>query len=119
MRPCIRLRRGARVFAAPLLVCRRVVHPRAVFHVIASPAGVSGPITEIPMPSISRRRFSALAGAAIVAAPVVARAQARELVIVTYPGRLSEPHRWLADQMEARHQGLRVQLSPSDSQDIV
>src|SRR5262249_52804196 len=86
---------------------------------IASPAGISGPITEIPMPSISRRRFSALAGAAIVAAPVVARAQARELVIVTYPGRLSEPHRWLADQMEARHQGLRVQLSPSDSQDIV
>ncbi|MBM3612834.1 MAG: extracellular solute-binding protein, partial [Alphaproteobacteria bacterium] len=44
---------------------------------------------------------------------------ARELVIVTYPGRLSEPHRWLSDQMERRHAGLRIRLVPSDSQDIV
>lgn len=72
------------------------------------------------MSRISRRRFSALAGVAIAARPAIVRAQAaRELVIVTYPGRLSEPHRWLADQMEARHAGLRVRLSPSDSQDIV
>jgi putative spermidine/putrescine transport system substrate-binding protein len=48
------------------------------------------------------------------------RAQtARELVIVSYPGRLAEPHRWLADQIEARHPGLKIRLTPSDSQDIV
>jgi putative spermidine/putrescine transport system substrate-binding protein len=69
------------------------------------------------MPPSFRRR--PLLAAALVL-PAVARAQgARELVIVTYPGRLSEPHRWLADRLEARHPGLRVRLSPSDSQDIV
>jgi putative spermidine/putrescine transport system substrate-binding protein len=70
---------------------------------------------------MSRRRFvkAGVAGAALAAAPAVLRAQARELVIVTYPGRLSEPHRWLADRMEARHAGLRIRLAPSDSQDIV
>jgi putative spermidine/putrescine transport system substrate-binding protein len=58
--------------------------------------------------------------AATFGTPAVLRAQAaRELVIVTYPGRLSEPHRWLADQMERRHPGLRIRLAPSDSQDIV
>jgi putative spermidine/putrescine transport system substrate-binding protein len=52
--------------------------------------------------------------------PNLARGQsARELVIITYPGQLSEPHRWLADQMEARHAGLRIRLVPSDSQDVV
>ena len=68
---------------------------------------------------LSRR--AALGGiVAAVAAPSIVRAQgARELVIVTYPGRLSEPHRWLGDQMERRHAGLRVRLVPSDSQDIV
>lgn len=71
------------------------------------------------MNNLSRR--AALGGiAAAVAAPSIVRAQgARELVIVTYPGRLSEPHRWLGDQMERRHAGLRVRLVPSDSQDIV
>jgi putative spermidine/putrescine transport system substrate-binding protein len=71
------------------------------------------------MNELSRR--AALGGiAAAIAAPSIARAQgARELVIVTYPGRLSEPHRWLGDQMERRHAGLRVRLVPSDSQDIV
>ncbi|WP_162243926.1 extracellular solute-binding protein [Aurantimonas sp. Leaf443] len=41
------------------------------------------------------------------------------MVIVTYPGALSAPHRWLADQIEARHPGLSIRLVPSDSQDIV
>jgi putative spermidine/putrescine transport system substrate-binding protein len=60
------------------------------------------------------------AGTTLLAAPSLVRAQAaRELVIVTYPGRLSEPHRWLGDQLERRHAGLRVRLVPSDSQDIV
>lgn len=68
---------------------------------------------------MNRRRF-VVATAATLAAPAIARAQAaREMVIVTYPGRLSEPHRWLADQMERRHPGLRIRLVPSDSQDIV
>jgi putative spermidine/putrescine transport system substrate-binding protein len=66
------------------------------------------------------RRSFVVAGAATLAAPAIARAQtAREMVIVTYPGRLSEPHRWLADQLERRHPGLRIRLVPSDSQDIV
>jgi len=71
------------------------------------------------MKNLSRR--AALGGiAAAIAAPSLVRAQgARELVIVTYPGRLSEPHRWLGDQMERRHAGLRIRLVPSDSQDIV
>lgn len=66
-----------------------------------------------------QRRSVLAAGALLLAAPQLARAQSRELVIVTYPGRLSEPHRWLADRMEARHRGLRIRLVPSDSQDIV
>jgi putative spermidine/putrescine transport system substrate-binding protein len=76
---------------------------------------------EVPMNRLSRR--SALGGLAaatgLLAAPRPLRAQARELVIITYPGRLAEPHRWLGDQMEKRHAGLRVRLVPSDSQDIV
>jgi putative spermidine/putrescine transport system substrate-binding protein len=69
--------------------------------------------------SLSRRRALGLA-AGLIAAPALVRAQgARELVIVTYPGRLSEPHRWLGDRLEQRHPGLRVRLVPSDSQDIV
>jgi putative spermidine/putrescine transport system substrate-binding protein len=68
---------------------------------------------------ISRRTVLA-AGAATLASPAIVSAQAaRELIIVSYPGRLSEPHRWLGDQMERRHPGLRVRLVPSDSQDIV
>jgi putative spermidine/putrescine transport system substrate-binding protein len=65
------------------------------------------------------RRAVLAASVTLLAAPQVARAQSRELVIVTYPGRLSEPHRWLADRMEARHRGLRIRLVPSGSQDIV
>ena len=72
------------------------------------------------MTRISRRSTLAGIAAGTIAAPGILRAQtARELVIVTYPGRLSEPHRWLGDQMERRHAGLRVRLVPSDSQDIV
>jgi len=74
------------------------------------------------MTHISRRRFnqSLLAAAGLLAAPAIARGQgARELVIITYPGKLSEPHRWLGDQMERRHAGLKVRLVPSDSQDVV
>jgi putative spermidine/putrescine transport system substrate-binding protein len=72
--------------------------------------------------SFTRRTLGRLGAgaAAALAAPRLATAQAaRELVIVTYPGRLSEPHRWLADRMEARTPGLRIRLVPSDSQDIV
>ncbi len=72
---------------------------------------------------ITRRRslgFISGAAAASLAAPGPAHAQAaRELVIITYPGKLSEPHRWLADQLEARHPGLKIRLVPSDSQDVV
>jgi putative spermidine/putrescine transport system substrate-binding protein len=75
---------------------------------------------ETSMTRISRRSTLAGIAAGTIAAPGILRAQAaRELVIVTYPGRLSEPHRWLGDQMERRHAGLRVRLVPSDSQDIV
>ncbi len=64
------------------------------------------------------RAAGSLAG--LVSMPAILRAQqARELVCITYPGRLSEPHRWLADQMEARHPGLRMRLVPSDSGDAV
>ncbi len=74
--------------------------------------------------SLSRRQAMsfALGGVAAVsiARPSIVRGQtAGELVVITYPGKLSEPHRWLADQMEARHTGLKIRLVPSDSQDIV
>lgn len=73
--------------------------------------------------SFSRRQTLGLAlggVSAVIGRPAIVGAQtARELVIITYPGKLSEPHRWLADQMEAHHAGLKVQLVPSDSQDIV
>ncbi|MFT8246668.1 ABC transporter substrate-binding protein [Roseomonas sp. BN140053] len=73
---------------------------------------------------ITRRQFLAgtfgsLASATLIR-PTAATAQtARELVVISYPGQLSEPHRWLADRMEARHPGLRIRLVPSDSQDVV
>ena len=61
--------------------------------------------------SFSRRQTMGLALGGVSAAigrPAIVGAQtARELVIITYPGKLSEPHRWLADQMEARHAGLQ------------
>lgn len=74
--------------------------------------------------SITRRTFGkglvAASGAALLAKPSVIRAQEdRELVVISYGGALQEPHRWLGDQMEARHAGLRVILVPSESQDIV
>ncbi len=71
---------------------------------------------------IDRRQAMYLVGGGLVAlgAGRTAQAQeAREMVIVTYPGALSGPHRWLADQIEARHPGLAIRLVPSDSQDIV
>lgn len=72
--------------------------------------------------SMSRREalITALGGVAAVASPSVLRAQtATELVIISYPGVLSQPHRWLADQIEARRPGLKIRLVPSDSQDVV
>lgn len=71
--------------------------------------------------SLNRRSLiHATLASGLLATPRLAQAQApRDLVIVTYPGRLSEPHRWLADRLEARHRGLRVRLVPSDSQDVV
>lgn len=75
------------------------------------------------MPITRRRALRLTAGsvaAGLLAKPSLVGAQAaRELVIITYPGRLSEPHRWLADQLEARHPGLKILLAPSDSQDVV
>jgi putative spermidine/putrescine transport system substrate-binding protein len=72
---------------------------------------------------IGRRAFARLlaaAGAAAIApGPRALHAQDRELVIITYGGKLQEPHRWLADRMEARHPGLKIRLVPSESQDIV
>jgi putative spermidine/putrescine transport system substrate-binding protein len=72
--------------------------------------------------SVTRRNAIkvGLVGSAALAYPAVLRAEeASELVIITYPGALSAPHRWLADEMEQRHPGLKVRLVPSDSQDIV
>ena len=71
--------------------------------------------------SLNRRSLiHATLASGLLAAPRIGHAQAaRDLVIVTYPGRLSEPHRWLGDRLEARHRGLRVRLVPSDSQDVV
>lgn len=75
------------------------------------------------MTSISRRKVVQLVagtmGGNLVVPSLVRAQESRELVVITYPGRLSEPHRWLADQMEARHPGLKVRLVPSDSQDMV
>ena len=72
---------------------------------------------------ISRRnlvKLVATGSAAAMANPGIVLAQeARELIIISYPGVLSEPHRWLADQMEVRHPGLKIRLVPSDSQDVV
>jgi len=71
---------------------------------------------------LTRRTFARrLAGAATLAlAPRrPAGAQDRELVIITYGGKLQEPHRWLADRMEKRHPGLKIRLVPSESQDVV
>lgn len=72
---------------------------------------------------LNRRTVLGMVGAGTVIAafgalPSLAQGS-RELVIVTYPGALSGPHRWLADRIEARHPGLRIRLVPSDSQDIV
>ncbi len=59
------------------------------------------------------------AAAASLSMPNVIRAQEKELVVISYGGQLQEPHRWLGDQMEAKHPGLKVRLIPSESQDIV
>ncbi len=56
---------------------------------------------------------------ATVSAPYIARAADKELVVISYGGALQEPHRWLGDQLEAKHAGLKVRLIPSESQDIV
>eukprot|EP01037_Dinobryon_pediforme_P031233 gene31233-35629_t len=71
---------------------------------------------------IDRRQALYLVGGGIVALSGGTGASAeetRELVIVTYPGALSKPHRWLADKLQEAHPGLTVRLVPSDSQDIV
>ncbi len=73
---------------------------------------------------ISRRGFQksllgAGAWAATAGLPRRLEAQDRELVIISYGGKLQEPHRWLADRMEKRHPGLRIRLVPSESQDVV
>jgi putative spermidine/putrescine transport system substrate-binding protein len=69
--------------------------------------------------AIGRRAATGLALGAALALPRIARAQARELVIVSFAGQLQEPHQWLARRMEARHPGLRIRLVPSEAQDIV
>ena len=55
---------------------------------------------------LDRRSMLGMFGSGIVLAasgalPTLAQGS-RELVIVTYPGALSGPHRWLADQIEAK-----------------
>ena len=65
-------------------------------------------------------RLAMTGGAAVLARPAILRAEeGRELVVITYPGDLSKPHRWLADGLEKKHPGLTVRLVPSDSQDVV
>lgn len=71
---------------------------------------------------ITRRNFlkSSAAAGATLSMPSIARSQeARELIIVSFPGELQEPHRWLARRMEERHPGLSIKLVPSESQDVV
>src|SRR5215831_17801956 len=66
-----------------------------------------------------RTALGAGAAALVAGVPGRGRAQERELVIISYGGKLQEPHRWLADRMEKRHPGLKIRLVPSESQDIV
>lgn len=70
---------------------------------------------------LTRRDFtrSALAAGAVMGAPSIVRASDRELVVISYGGTLQEPHRWLADKLQAEIPGLTVRLIPSESQDIV
>ncbi|WP_371153850.1 PotD/PotF family extracellular solute-binding protein [Jannaschia sp. 2305UL9-9] len=70
---------------------------------------------------LTRRTFtrSMLAAGATLAAPGIVRAADKELVVISYGGKLQEPHRWLADKMESEVSGLTVRLVPSESQDIV
>jgi putative spermidine/putrescine transport system substrate-binding protein len=74
--------------------------------------------------NMTRRGFhrtvlGAGASALVAGVPAPGRAQERELLIISYGGKLQEPHRWLADRMEKRHPGLKIRLVPSESQDIV
>ena len=56
------------------------------------------------MTSFSRRKVVQLVagtmGGNLVMPSLVRAQESRELVVITYPGRLSEPHRWLADQIK-------------------
>lgn len=71
--------------------------------------------------TLNRRTFgkSILAAGAGLAMPSIARAQSKELVIISYGGQLQEPHRWLADKLEQEESGLTIRLIASESQDIV
>ena len=74
--------------------------------------------------TMTRRTFGTTllgAGAATLTlgAPGRGLAQERELILISYGGKLQEPHRWLADRMEKRHPGLKIRLVPSESQDVV
>jgi putative spermidine/putrescine transport system substrate-binding protein len=69
--------------------------------------------------AFGRRVLGGIALSAALAAPRIARARERELVIVSFAGQLQEPHQWLARRIEARHPGLRIRLVPSEAQDIV
>lgn len=70
---------------------------------------------------LTRRTFttSMLATGATLASPSIVLAADKELIVISYGGKLQEPHRWLADKMEAEISGLTVRLVPSESQDIV
>jgi putative spermidine/putrescine transport system substrate-binding protein len=56
-----------------------------------------------------------LAAGALLAAPGVARAQARELVVVGFGGALDDPYKRIAQQMQERHRGLTVRIVPGIS----
>jgi putative spermidine/putrescine transport system substrate-binding protein len=95
---------------------------RATDPTTAGPIEQATPATGVSVGTVTRRAFARrLAGgtALVLAQGRTARAQDRELVIITYGGKLQEPHRWLADRIEKRHPGLKIRLVPSESQDIV
>ena len=95
---------------------------RATDPTTAGPIEQATPATGVSVGAVTRRAFARrlAGGAALVLAQArTARAQDRELVIITYGGKLQEPHRWLADRIEKRHPGLKIRLVPSESQDVV
>lgn len=70
---------------------------------------------------ISRRGLgrAGLAAGAVLAAPSLAGAQARELVVVGFGGQLDEPYRRIGQQMAQRHRGVTVRIVPGLSAEVM